>query len=145
MMLVMWVYVFLIYLHFFFFFFQAEDGIRDKLVTGVQTCALPISLRVRLSPAPRAPDEAADPQGLGEGAGPLGLERPQRCESPGRAVADHRGRGPEPEAGGPAALGGKGGARPAAAGARGSGYSGPGRDPAVLVRAVPRGHGGWGP
>src|SRR5205823_9902511 len=30
-------------LFFFFFFFQAEDGIRDKLVTGVQTCALPIS------------------------------------------------------------------------------------------------------
>src|SRR3989441_6028181 len=27
----------------FIFFFQAEDGIRDKLVTGVQTCALPIS------------------------------------------------------------------------------------------------------
>src|SRR5687767_15367984 len=27
---------------YFFFFFQAEDGIRDKLVTGVQTCALPI-------------------------------------------------------------------------------------------------------
>src|SRR5438105_15881552 len=26
-----------------FFFFQAEDGIRDPLVTGVQTCALPIS------------------------------------------------------------------------------------------------------
>src|SRR5207244_9586847 len=26
-----------------FFFFQAEDGIRDDLVTGVQTCALPIS------------------------------------------------------------------------------------------------------
>src|SRR2546425_9650179 len=31
---------------YFFFFFQAEDGIRDKLVTGVQTCALPISLAV---------------------------------------------------------------------------------------------------
>src|SRR3989441_6130188 len=31
---------------FFFFFFQAEDGIRDKLVTGVQTCALPISIGV---------------------------------------------------------------------------------------------------
>ena len=29
---------------FFFFFFQAEDGIRDDLVTGVQTCALPIWL-----------------------------------------------------------------------------------------------------
>src|SRR2546430_15929201 len=28
----------------FFFFFQAEDGIRDLTVTGVQTCALPISL-----------------------------------------------------------------------------------------------------
>src|SRR6266404_7266254 len=28
-----------------FFFFPAEDGIRDKLVTGVQTCALPISYR----------------------------------------------------------------------------------------------------
>src|SRR2546428_6404767 len=26
-----------------FFFFQAEDGIRDLIVTGVQTCALPIS------------------------------------------------------------------------------------------------------
>src|SRR5207244_6252241 len=30
------------------FFFQAEDGIRDDLVTGVQTCALPISLPARL-------------------------------------------------------------------------------------------------
>src|SRR5438445_12374983 len=29
-------------MHFFFFFFQAEDGIRDIGVTGVQTCALPI-------------------------------------------------------------------------------------------------------
>src|SRR3989440_5262874 len=28
--------------HIFFFFFQAEDGIRDLIVTGVQTCALPI-------------------------------------------------------------------------------------------------------
>src|SRR6516165_11966143 len=30
------------YALFFFFFFQAEDGIRDLTVTGVQTCALPI-------------------------------------------------------------------------------------------------------
>src|SRR5438067_2808445 len=29
---------------YFFFFFQAEDGIRDRNVTGVQTCALPISV-----------------------------------------------------------------------------------------------------
>src|SRR5438552_11142572 len=33
---------------FFFFFFQAEDGIRDDLVTGVQTCALPICHVVEL-------------------------------------------------------------------------------------------------
>src|SRR2546430_12086702 len=31
--------------YFIFFFFQAEDGIRDLTVTGVQTCALPISSR----------------------------------------------------------------------------------------------------
>src|SRR5438445_11922618 len=35
-----------IYLYIFFFFFQAEDGIRDIGVTGVQTCALPISSQV---------------------------------------------------------------------------------------------------
>src|SRR2546425_7471862 len=34
------------------FFFQAEDGIRDKLVTGVQTCALPISSYSKLSRRP---------------------------------------------------------------------------------------------
>src|SRR2546425_10223228 len=33
----------------FFFFFQAEDGIRDKLVTGVQTCALPIWRRTLIA------------------------------------------------------------------------------------------------
>src|SRR2546421_6862711 len=33
---------------FFFFFFQAEDGIRDLIVTGVQTCALPISVSSQL-------------------------------------------------------------------------------------------------
>src|SRR5260370_35435051 len=31
-----------VYIIYFFFFFQAEDGIRDSSVTGVQTCALPI-------------------------------------------------------------------------------------------------------
>src|SRR5256885_9549185 len=31
----------------YFFFFQAEDGIRDYKVTGVQTCALPISAATR--------------------------------------------------------------------------------------------------
>src|SRR5690606_39817490 len=33
----------------FFFFFQAEDGIRDFHVTGVQTCALPILAKNRLA------------------------------------------------------------------------------------------------
>ena len=33
----------------FFFFFQAEDGIRDTSVTGVQTCALPILICFRIT------------------------------------------------------------------------------------------------
>src|SRR5256884_682279 len=43
-----------------FFFFQAEDGIRDVAVTGVQTCALPIlglPLRAENRTAPKGPDE----------------------------------------------------------------------------------------
>src|SRR5437667_8545185 len=36
------VFLYILYVFFFFFFFQAEDGIRDRDVTGVQTCALPI-------------------------------------------------------------------------------------------------------
>src|SRR5437762_5223827 len=35
----------------FFFFFQAEDGIRDTSVTGVQTCALPIFIFVNVGTA----------------------------------------------------------------------------------------------
>src|SRR5437667_6359985 len=39
-------FFFVLFYHFFcFFFFQAEDGIRDRDVTGVQTCALPIYYR----------------------------------------------------------------------------------------------------
>src|SRR5205807_4199375 len=41
-MFILFCFVFLFFF-FFFFFFQAEDGIRDYKVTGVQTCALPIS------------------------------------------------------------------------------------------------------
>src|SRR5256884_1252237 len=37
-----------------FFFFQAEDGIRDVAVTGVQTCALPICVTVSVFPLPAA-------------------------------------------------------------------------------------------
>src|SRR3712207_5892296 len=39
---------------FYFFFFQAEDGIRDIGVTGVQTCALPICPRQALARGPPA-------------------------------------------------------------------------------------------
>src|SRR2546425_95758 len=57
------------------FFFQAEDGIRDKLVTGVQTCALPISPPGRRRahrrtpcsvwcPAPRPPTRAVESRGF---------------------------------------------------------------------------------
>src|SRR5947207_13704674 len=50
-----------------FFFFQAEDGIRDHCVTGVQTCALPIYQRLRrasaaaVQAAPRPSGGAARP------------------------------------------------------------------------------------
>src|SRR5256886_5136941 len=51
-----------------FFFFQAEDGIRDLTVTGVQTCALPISVgaeRDRVHDHPRfAALDAVDLRGL---------------------------------------------------------------------------------
>src|SRR2546426_1921966 len=47
---------------FFFFFFQAEDGIRDYKVTGVQTCALPILLGIfdAIAPAASAALQALD-------------------------------------------------------------------------------------
>src|SRR6201991_2792422 len=55
-----------------FFSFQAEDAIRDKLVTGVQTCALPIS-------------QQGGGRGQGGGAGGGGRRR-----RPGRLRALHR-------------------------------------------------------
>src|SRR5256885_7902366 len=48
---------------FFFFFFQAEDGIRDYKVTGVQTCALPIWDRAL--PTGRTPGVYIPPSLLG--------------------------------------------------------------------------------
>src|SRR3712207_9547030 len=51
----------------FFFFFQAEDGIRDIGVTGVQTCALPISrsnsIAVTMPAAPLPPRRAKNRSG----------------------------------------------------------------------------------
>src|SRR5260370_16146042 len=46
----------------FFFFFQAEDGIRDSSVTGVQTCALPI-FRPSLLRSAVPPDSGASRTG----------------------------------------------------------------------------------
>src|SRR5699024_11557322 len=61
--IVVWIFR-LIYVAFilFFFFFQAEDGIRDRNVTGVQTCALPISPWTRLSRRWPAPTAASPPR-----------------------------------------------------------------------------------
>src|SRR3989449_7444402 len=85
------------YLFFFFFFFQAEDGIRDVAVTGVQTCALPIS---RILPPTDAPPGGADP--ARDAAG--------RAQPPGVPAARRRG-GPlpvEPSARDPDRHGGRG-------------------------------------
>ena len=51
--------LFVVFVFFFFFFFQAEDGIRDVAVTGVQTCALPI-FRVSSSLTPADPPVLAN-------------------------------------------------------------------------------------
>src|SRR5690625_7944555 len=48
-----------------FCFFQAEDGIRDGHVTGVQTCALPISMLLRGSRVPTAVTCANDVTAVG--------------------------------------------------------------------------------
>src|SRR2546422_6519935 len=60
---------------YFFFFFQAEDGIRDVAVTGVQTCALPIWMTHELGrrEAQQALDGVA-----GEQQGPVGGDEGDR-------------------------------------------------------------------
>src|SRR2546426_8370460 len=65
----------------FFFFFQAEDGIRDYKVTGVQTCALPISSERSLHherEAERGPQAAAVRRRQDEAKGRGG--RGNRCQ-----------------------------------------------------------------
>src|SRR3989454_6565501 len=61
---------------FFFFFFQAEDGIRDYKVTGVQTCALPIpiALNPNLGTVSTMPTEGYKPAY----AGPYGGDFDQK-------------------------------------------------------------------
>src|SRR2546429_4591182 len=55
----------------FFFFFQAEDGIRDVAVTGVQTCALPISREMLLGKFLSTPGRTALPDARQGAARPL--------------------------------------------------------------------------
>src|ERR1022692_4032949 len=50
-----------------FFFFQAEDGIRDYKVTGVQTCALPIYIRLRVGLLAGAAELAVAQADVGHG------------------------------------------------------------------------------
>src|SRR6266705_3845590 len=57
--------IMLIFSFIYFFFFQAEDGIRDRTVTGVQTCALPIlpgmlHMEILRSPLPHARIKSID-------------------------------------------------------------------------------------
>src|SRR5690625_7862051 len=67
-----------------FFFFQAEDGIRDGHVTGVQTCALPISLP-RFGSTVRSTEPTPDRW--------AGMPRsPRRAGPPGRAASASSGR-----------------------------------------------------
>src|SRR5437867_12762918 len=62
-----------------FFFFQAEDGIRDRTVTGVQTCALPICSR-------------AGAAGRAGGAGSRSPRPPRRARAARGSAAARRGR-----------------------------------------------------
>src|SRR3989454_12824223 len=104
----------------FFFFFQAEDGIRDYKVTGVQTCALPIS-RADAGVAARTDADREEVRASGRRSGapavpPAGEPRvradrraPRRSRdgpSPGGAFKA------APRAGGPAAPPPRGGGPP---------------------------------
>src|SRR2546430_6991622 len=73
----------------FFFFFQAEDGIRDLTVTGVQTCALPILLAdLGVVAARKRADEIVRLRG-GRGGDDFGLARVRLAD---RDVVAHRAR-----------------------------------------------------
>src|SRR5256885_5645627 len=84
-----------------FFFFQAEDGIRDYKVTGVQTCALPISPKEnRRTESSEETEPARDRQAgerpgrRGEEEGGVGPPSYQPCAGAGTGAAlDVRGQG----------------------------------------------------
>src|SRR5205085_7804323 len=98
------------------FFFQAEDGIRDLTVTGVQTCALPICLPVkaipricavsrkktfaepRISPSPRVRATCSGTASSSTGKPPQVSSRSAASTKIGRASCRERGENPEFEA-----------------------------------------------
>src|SRR5687767_15539501 len=87
--------IFLVFVFvFFFFFFQAEDGIRDKLVTGVQTCALPIFGDPDQLSSIEAGAVLGDIVGAGTAEGIVVLDREHRFAS-GGGIATLAGRSEE--------------------------------------------------
>src|SRR5437016_11092459 len=87
---------------FFFFFFQAEDGIRDWSVTGVQTCALPISTHVEQTAGGGGPSSGSskgasmapsEPRSRLSGGSRIGIGAPQRSQNGGamRSIASQHG------------------------------------------------------
>src|SRR5438874_10749682 len=95
---------------FFFFFFQAEDGIRDLYVTGVQTCALPISAaatakastirRFRRTRSRRSrPFTVLTWRGLTSKQSPLERQAPETCRGQRIPRLTLRGRTPRPNTG----------------------------------------------
>src|SRR2546422_8591436 len=71
-----------------FFFFQAEDGIRDVAVTGVQTCALPISHRI-ISKGPLTGSGLTGPRTLSSRETTLRRFFPTRVMSESPLTRDH--------------------------------------------------------
>src|SRR5438874_7311767 len=81
-----------------FFFFQAEDGIRDLYVTGVQTCALPISSAPPLAnPGPARGGAEGSPQADFRGGRPwrAAAPAPKAHDRPRHEAAAHRERSEE--------------------------------------------------
>src|SRR5689334_24569770 len=81
---------------FIFFFFQAEDGIRDGTVTGVQTCALPIyKRRPRLGSPVRSGGRRLNDDSAGDEVVPATLSLVD--EDPDVADVEHEARDPRSE------------------------------------------------
>src|SRR5690606_40269998 len=70
------------------FFFQAEDGIRDFHVTGVQTCALPI-LTAYIAPIARMLDDALDMILVGDSTAMVGYALPDTLSISAETLAAH--------------------------------------------------------